>query len=137
MTLALRFGTEAGYGFPCRMYSNLAGVEHLQAKNIEVFRRACPNNFRETADPDSHQLAALSFLRLFLSQFGVTDFLHGLAQSAFVVTAVVLPAQDRLVRKSVGSDEILQPEIRRIHFQVVRHDVDHAFNRMRRFRHTK
>ncbi len=119
------------------MYSNLARVEHLQTKNIEVFRRTCADNLRETADSDSHQLAALSFLRLFLAQLGVTDLLHGFAESALVVAAVVLPTKDRLVGKPVGSDEVLQAEIRRVHFQLVSHDVDHALNRMCCFCHAE
>src|SRR5215813_3570052 len=68
VSLALRFGAESSDGFAGRVDANLGAVEHLQPKDVEVLRRACPDDLREAADADSHQLTALALFGLFLSE---------------------------------------------------------------------
>ena len=86
-------------------------------------------------DADAHQLAALAFLELLLSELGVADLVHRLLQRPGVVAAVVFPAKHRLVGELVRGDEVLETELGRIHAELLRHDVDHPLDRVRRLGH--
>ena len=88
-----------------------------------------PDDLGEARDADAHQLAPRALLRLLPPQLGVADLVHApSAARRAVVAAVVLPAERRLVGKLLRLDEVLDPELGRIHLQLVRHDVHHALD---------
>src|SRR5262249_16951898 len=68
VALALRLHTDSREYLARWMDADLARVEHLQAEDVEIVGRACPDNFRERADADAHQFAALALLLLFTAQ---------------------------------------------------------------------
>src|SRR5262249_17415517 len=78
MALSLRLGSEARDCFPRRMDSNLTGIEHLQPKNVEVFRGTRADNLGKAADSDSHQFAACTLFSLLFTKLGIADFFHRL-----------------------------------------------------------
>ena len=84
---------ESGDGLSGWMDANVGTVEHLDAQNIEVAGRACPDNLGEAGNADTHQLSLLALLGLLSAQVFVADNFHRLFEGALVVTAVVLPAQ--------------------------------------------
>src|SRR6516225_11192033 len=133
MTLSLRLGPKAGNDFARGVNADLGAIEHLDAQNVEVFRWAGAHDLGEARDANSHKLASFAPLDLLLAQRSVTDLLHGLTQGPAVVTAVVLPPQHGLVGKLLRLDEILETKLRRIHLELVRHDVRHALNGVDRF----
>ena len=137
MPLALGLGAEARDGLARRVNADLAAIEHLDAEDVEVLRRPRADDLREARDADTHELAAFPLLRLLAPEVGIADPVHGQAQGARIVPAVVLPAEGRLVRELLGLDEVLHPEFGRIHAQLVRHDVGHALDRVHRLRHAK
>ena len=133
MTLPLGLGAKAGNDFACGMNADLGAIEHLDAKDVEVFRGAGPHDLGEARDADSHQLASFAPLDLLLAQRGVADLLHGHPQGAAVIAAVVLPPQHGLVGKLLRLDEILETKLRGIDAELVRHDVRHALDGVDRF----
>ena len=62
------------------------------------------------------------------AQIGIADLVERLAQRGRIVAAVVLPAQRRPVRKLLGLDEVLHPQLGRIHVQLQRQGIHHAFD---------
>ena len=68
VALALRLGAEAGDRLAGRMDADLARVEHLDAEDVEVVRRAGADDLGEARDADAHQLAARALLGLLLAQ---------------------------------------------------------------------
>ncbi len=127
-------------GLHTQTYNSLAGgvnpqftaVGHAEAEDVHVLARAGTDRFGEEADADSHQFAAGPFLYLLLAQVFVTDHLHRFAHGRLVVAAVVDPAGLGFVGELVGLDEILQPELGRVHLEFVGQDVDHAFDQIHR-----
>src|SRR5262249_44869624 len=91
VTLPLRLRAEARDGLAGRMDADLARVEHLDAEDVEVFRRPRTDDLGEARNADPHQLAALALLGLLLPELGVSDLVHRLLQRAGIVAAVVLP----------------------------------------------
>ena len=85
----------------------------------------------EAGRPDS-VIPAVDFLPDLRFKGLVADLLEGLPQQLGVVPAVVYdrvgfrtgPAQ--LVRHHFGRDQVLQPELRRVHSQVGGHQIEHA-----------
>ena len=105
------------------MNPNLRAVEHLQAKDVEVLRRARADDLCKARDTNPRQLTAGTLLRLLFSKLVVFDSLHCELQSGRVVTAVVLPSQRRLIRELFRLDEILEPKLGGIHSDLVRHHI--------------
>ena len=66
MALALRLGAEAGDDGAGRMDADLAGVEHGDAEDVAIARRAGADDLGEEDDADAHQLARLAALEGFL-----------------------------------------------------------------------
>ena len=134
--LALRLGAEARDRLAGRVNADLAAVEHLDAEDVEVLRRAGADDLGEARDADAHQLAALRASRPARAAARRSRSCSmAISQRARVVAAVVLPAERRLVRELLRLDEVLQPELGRIHAELVRHDVDHALDRVHGFGH--
>src|SRR5262249_56706222 len=90
VSLTLRLGAEPRGGLPGRVDADLARVEHLDAEDVELLRRPGADDLGEARDADAHQLAAVALLRLLLSEAGIADLVHRLAQRAGIVAAVVL-----------------------------------------------
>src|SRR5439155_6194795 len=105
--LALRLGAEPRHRLAGGMDADLAGIEHLQAQDVELLARSRPDDLGEAGDADAHQLAPGPLLRLLLAQRLVTGDVHRLAQRRRVVPAVVLPAESGLVGELLGRDEVL------------------------------
>ncbi len=95
-------------------------------------RRPGPDDLREAADPDAHQLAALALLGLLLPEPGVVDEVHRLLERRGVVAGVVAPAGGRVVRELLRLDEVLHPQLGRILADVVGEDVHHPLDRVDR-----
>ena len=115
-----------------RVDPDLAAVEHLQAEDVEVVRGPGAHDLREAADADAHQLALGALLGLLLAQPRVVDRVHGLLERRRVVPGVVRPARRGAVRELLGLDEVLHPELGRVHADVVGEDVDHPLDRVDR-----
>ena len=99
--------------------------------------RAGADDLGEARDADAHELALGALLDLLPPQAGVVDHVHGLLQRAPIVPAVVLPAQRRLVGELLGLDEVLHPELGRVDLQLMRHEVDHALDRVHGLGHAE
>ena len=106
MSLALRLHAQTHRGLAGGVYADLAGVEHLDAEDVEVLARSGADDLRERGDADAHELALLAFLELLLPETGVVDLVHRELERRAVVTAVVLPAQRGRVREFVRLDEV-------------------------------
>src|SRR5262249_42755076 len=137
VALALRLRSETRNHFAGRVNANLRTVEHLDPENVEMLRWTSTDDLREAADTDAHQLTAPTFVGLFLSQFGISDFIHRQLQRAGVVATVVLPIERRLVRKLLRLDEVLHAKVRRVHAQLMGHHISHALDRVYRFSDTE
>ncbi len=111
------------------MDADFGGVEHGDAENVAVARRAGANDLGEVDDADAHQLTSLATLErlalgfLLLAQLLVVDGLHRLGQRGVVVAGIVLPAERRRVRELLAADQVLHAEVGRIHAELLRHDV--------------
>ena len=83
----------------------------------------------EERDADAHDVAGLAALerralrRLLLAQLGVFRALHRLLHGGVIVAGIVFPAQRRVIRELLRLDEVLQPQLRRIHAELLRQDV--------------
>src|SRR5690606_28972152 len=103
--LPLALGAEPGDRRARRVDADLAAVEHADAQDIAVTRRAGADDLGEEGDTDAHQLAGLAAgesgaaVLLFGPQRLVMRLLHGLLHGRRIVAAVVLPAQRRLIGK--------------------------------------
>src|SRR4030095_5972648 len=93
----LRLGAEARDGLAGRVHADLAGVEHLEAKDVEMLGGAGAHDLGEARDADAHELAPLALLLLLALEPGIADGVHGLLEGARIVAAVVLPPERRLV----------------------------------------
>src|SRR6267378_5071606 len=62
--LALRLGAEPRHRLARGMDPDLAGVEHLQAEDVELLARPRPDDLGEARDADAHQLADRKSTRL-------------------------------------------------------------------------
>src|SRR5262249_17918901 len=140
VALALALGAHARNAGAGGMHADLAGVEHRNAEDVAVLRRPRPDDFREEGDAEAHDLAGLAALerralvRLLLAERGVTRRLHHLLHGGVVVAGIVLPAERRVIRELLSPDEILQPQLRRIHAELLREDVHRPFDAVGRLR---
>src|SRR5262249_60208046 len=66
VALALRLGAEPADAGAGRVDADLGGVEHGDAEDVAVARRAGADNLGEERDTDAHQLARLAALERFL-----------------------------------------------------------------------
>ena len=95
-------------------------------------RGPAPDRLGEERHPDAHQLAALALLLLLGAQRVVADHVHGLAHGRLVVARVVHPAGLGLVRKLVRLQQVLQPQLRRVHLQLERQAVHQPLDEVHR-----
>ncbi len=133
MALSLRFGAETGDGFSGGVDANLATVEHLDADDVEAVPRAGADDFGEAGDADPHQLALVALFRLFLAQLFVAGHLERQVHGGRVIAAVIGPAERALIRELIRWDEILEAQLRRVHFQLVGKHVHGSFDEICRF----
>ena len=134
MALALRLGAEPRDGGAGRMDADLGGVEHRDAEDVAVARRPGADDLGEEGDADAHQLARLAapeglLLGLLLgAQLLVADGVHRLAQGGVIVAGIVFPAERRGVGELLAPDQVLHPELGRVHAELLRHDVHGALD---------
>ena len=110
----------------------LAAVGHAEAEDVHVLARPGADGLGEERDPDAHQFAALAFLGLLGPQLLVADHVHGQPHGGLVVAGVVHPAGLALVRELVGPQQVLQPQLRRVHLQFVGQAVDQPLDEVHR-----
>ena len=97
---------------------------------------------RETAgldvggETDAEIAALLAGLLLLLAEGAVIEALQRLVQRRLVVPAVIEQGDGRLVRELVLGDEVLPPQVQRIHRQLLRGEVDHPLHQVARLRPT-
>ena len=109
VALALALGADPGDARAGRMHADFAGVEHRNAQDVAILRRAGADDLGEERHAEAHDLAGLAALerralcRLLLAQAGIVDRLHHLAHGGVVVAGIVFPAQRRVIR------ELLRP----------------------------
>ena len=65
VALALRLGAEPADAAAGRMDADLGGIEHRDAEDVAVARRAGADDLGEERDADAHQLARLAALERF------------------------------------------------------------------------
>ena len=118
VALALGLHRKPHHRFTGRVDTQLTPVGHAQAKNVHILARACADSLGEEGHPDAHQLAALALLGLLGTQLLVADHVHGLAHRGLVVTRVIQPAGLALVRELLGLQQVLQPQLGRIHLEI-------------------
>ena len=118
MALALGLHRKAHHRFTGRVDAQLTAVGHAQAEDVHILARAGADSLGEEGHPDAHQLAAGALLGLLGTQLLVADHVHGLAHRGLVVTRVVQPAGLALVRELLGLQQVLQPQLGRIHLQL-------------------
>src|SRR5262245_25425458 len=66
--------------------------------------------------------------RLLGAQLLVADGLQRLVHGGVVVAGVVFPAERRLIGKLLAPDEVLEPQLGRVHAQLLGQDVHAAFD---------
>ena len=116
------------------MDADLARVEHGDAEDVAIARRAGADDLGEEGDADAHQLARLAapeglLLGLLLgAQRLVVDRVHRLLQGGVIVAGIVFPAERRRVGKLLAPDQVLHAELGRIHAELLRHDVHGALD---------
>ncbi len=134
VALPLRFGAEPANAAAGRMDADFRGIEHGDAENVAGARRAGADDLGEEGDADAHHfagLAALERLALCLllgAQLFVVDRLHRLVHGGVIVAGIVLPAERRGVRELLAPDQVLDAKLRRIHAELLRHDVHGALD---------
>src|SRR6185312_1574422 len=113
-------------------HADLAGVEHRDAEDVAILRWSRADDLGEKGDTEPHDLAGLATLErgallgLLLPQARVIRALHHLAHGGVVVAGVVFPAERGVIRELLRLDKVLQPELRRIHPELLREDVHRA-----------
>ena len=100
-----------------------------------MLRRTGAHDLRETRDANAHQLPLPALLGLLLAEIVVADHRHRLLQRPGVVPTVVGPSERRVERERLGRDEVLEPELGRVHLQMVGHVLDHPLDGVGGFRH--
>ena len=118
------------------MDADLAGIEHRDAENVAVLRRARADDLGEEGDADAHQFARLAALErlllrlLLLAQLAVVGGVERLLHGGVIVAGIVFPAERRLVGELLALDEVLHAEVDRIDAELLRHDVHRALDRI-------
>src|SRR5260370_16721202 len=116
VALALALGTDPRDAGTGGMQADFAGVEHRDAQDIAILRRAGADDLGEEGHAEAHDLAGLAALerralfRLLLAQAGIVDRLHHLAHGALVVAAIILPPPRPLLPKLFRLYQILHPQ---------------------------
>ena len=123
--------------------ADLRGIEHGDAEDVAIARRAGADDLGEEGDADAHHLARLAalerlLLRLLLrAQLLVVDRLHRLGQGGLIVAGVVFPAHRGRIGKLLAPDQVLHAELGRIHPELLRHDVHGTLDGVRGFGHAE
>src|SRR5260370_7242780 len=85
VALALALGAHPRYPGAGRMHADFAGIEHRDAEDVAILRRAGADDLGEERDADAHDLAGLAalepcaFFRLLLPDLAIFYLLHPLA----------------------------------------------------------
>ncbi len=116
-----------------------ARVEHGDAENVAIARGTGADDLGEERDADAHHLAGLAALEgvplllLLGAQLLVVDRLQRLVERGLVVARVVDPPERRRVGELLAPDQVLPPQLRRVHLQLLRQDIDGALDGVGRF----
>src|SRR5580704_7899365 len=116
------------------MDADLGGIEHGDAEDVAGARRAGADDLGEEGDADAHELAGLAALEgfafgfLFRAQLFVIDRLYRLVHGGVIVAGIVLPAECRRIRELLAPDQIFDTKLRRVHAELLRHDVHGALD---------
>ena len=119
------------------MDSDLSTVKHLDAEDIKILGRACPNNFSEAGDADTHQLTSGTLLCLLLAQFLIAHHVHCLTQRWGIITRVIFPTQCGAVGELIFLNEVLEPKICRIPSQLLGKHISNSLDCVYSFRHSE
>ena len=118
--------------------SNMAKPEH-----IAVLGGPGADDFGKEAEADAHDLARLAALerlalgRLLGAQRLVVDGVQRLVHGGVIVARIVLPTQRRLIGKLLALDEVLQPQLGRVHAELLRQNIHAALDGVGGFRHAQ
>ena len=104
----------------------LAAVGHAEAEDVHVLAGPGADRLGEERHADAHQLAPGPLLGLLAAELVVAGHLHGHAHGRLVVAGVVHPAGLGRVRELVGLEEVLEPQLGRVHVELVGEAVDDA-----------
>ena len=113
MALALALGAHPRDPLAGRMDADLAGIEHRNAENVAILRRARADDLGEERHADPHELARLAALErvllglLLLAQLAIVGGVERLLHGGVIVAGIVFPPERRIVRKLLALDEIL------------------------------
>ncbi len=124
----LRLNRKSQHRFTGRVNAQFAPVGHAQAEDVHVLARPGAHRLGEERHTDAHQFAAGPLLGLFGTELVIADHVHGQPHGRLVVTRVVQPTGLRLVRKLLGTKQIRQSQLRRVHLQLECQAVDQPFD---------
>src|SRR6185437_7065530 len=98
MTLALALRPHPRDALAGWMDADLAGIEHRNAEDVAILRRARADDLGEEGDANPHELAGLAALErlllrlLLLPQFAVVGGVERLLHRGVIVARIVFPA---------------------------------------------
>jgi hypothetical protein len=124
-----------------RVHPNFTGIEHAEPENVAILDRSGADDLGKEADPDAHQLAGLAtgegfaVAALLVAQSRVADRVQRLVERGQVVTAVVFPAERRLIGELLFADQIAAAHFRWVHPELARQNIDHPLDEVRRLGH--
>ncbi len=139
--LALGLHAEAQLRLAGRVDAQLAAVGHPEPEDVHVLARTGPDALGEEGEADPHERrrrvgARLrrggASLGLLAAQLLVAGDAHRLRQRPGVVAGVVLPAGGRHVGELLGPQQVLHPQLGRVHLQLEGEAVDHPLDEVHR-----
>src|SRR5208282_6685733 len=104
MRLALGFRAKPRDGGAGGMYANLTAVKHRDSQDVADLSGTGSDDFGESGDADSHQVAASARCGLFLAQAGVVHGIEHFFERRRIVAAIVFPAERGLIWELPGFD---------------------------------
>ena len=101
------------------VHPQLTTVGHPQTEDVHVLARPSTDGLGEERDPDAHQLPSSTLLGLLATQVVVPREVEGDLHGLVVLSRVVDPAGLGGIGELLGLDEVLAPQLHRVHAQFV------------------
>ena len=135
VALAVRMRAGEDRHLPGRMDADVRALvqARLRPERARHRRRREPTRLEVGGEADAEVPALFARRLLLTTERLVVEDLQGLVEGAGVVAAVVEQRDRRLVRELVGRDEVLAPDLDRIHPQLARRQVDEPLDHIRGF----